>query len=161
MKRRRAEKGPVQALVDAQCRAQPPRSGAKLFDGDPPAAPPVHDLQAMERLDGADEDGAARCAADDVEAMMQPVDAIDIGMADRPEHRRVACGPAGEAVRGRIGGVIGLGLHDRTADAVHQQGHAKQRAGDDIDLLPVKVGRQHHHTSVVRASRPSLPKTAR
>ena len=54
-------------------------------------------------------------AADDVEAVVQPVDEVDIGPARRPEHDARAGRPPGARVAGTIlRTAIGFGLHDAT-----------------------------------------------
>jgi hypothetical protein len=53
-------------------------------------------------------------------------------MRRRSEHRRVALGRAGEAVRGRVFAVVGLALDDAAADAVHQQADPDQPARDFV-----------------------------
>ncbi|CAN7697332.1 hypothetical protein LJR290_005707 [Variovorax sp. LjRoot290] len=69
-------------------------------------------------------------AADEVEAPVDAVGAIDVGAPRRPEHRGVALGRAAEAVRGRVVAIVGLGLDDAAADAVDQQRDADQQARD-------------------------------
>jgi hypothetical protein len=69
-------------------------------------------------------------AADEIEAPVDAIGAVDVRTAGWTEHRRVAQGGAAEAVRGRVLAVVGLGLDDAAADAVDQQQRADQRTGD-------------------------------
>ena len=64
---------------------------------------------------------------------MDAVGAVDVGVARRAEHHGVARGRPAEAVRGRIGVVIGLDLDDPAADAVDQQRRADQVGRDLVD----------------------------
>lgn len=88
-------------------------------------APRPHDLDAVGRLDGADQYCTAGCA-DHVEAPVQPVGTVYIGMSRRAEHRPVAQGFAAKTVRRRIVGLIGLGFHDHAANAFNEQTCADQ-----------------------------------
>jgi hypothetical protein len=64
---------------------------------------------------------------------VDPVGAIDVGAAGRPEHRGVArCAPA-VAVRGRILVVACLDLDDRSAGAFEEQRDADQVGRDLVD----------------------------
>ena len=71
-------------------------------------------LDARRRLEGADQHPGAVAGrrADEVEAPVDAVRAIDVGAAGRPEHHGVARRVAAEAVRRRIVLVVGLGLDD-------------------------------------------------
>ena len=61
----------------------------------------AHRLDAVERLDGADEHGGRRAGrlGHHVEAVVHPVDKVHVGQARRPEHDPVACGLAEPGVR--------------------------------------------------------------
>jgi hypothetical protein len=107
---------------DAQGLAQATRAGAELphrLD----AAPCPHDLQPGGGLDRPDQHGTAQRlgTADGVEAPVQAVGAIDIGVPGWTEHGGIARRTAPMAVRGGILMVIGLGLDDQPADPVDQQ----------------------------------------
>src|SRR5688500_11681527 len=96
------------ANVDRQRLAELARSGTKLTLGHAPA-PLLHPDQAMHGLKCADQYGTAGLA-DEVEAPVNAVDLVDIGVPRRTEHGGVArCRPL-EAVRSRIGLVIGFHL---------------------------------------------------
>jgi hypothetical protein len=115
--------------------------------------PRPHDLKTRLRLQGADQHRVAGIfAADQVQAPVDAVGAVDVGPADRPEHRRVAGGGAVEGVRGGILVVVGLGLDDPSADAVQRQRPADQVAGDR-DRMPGEDGRQIHLIALQRPSR--------
>ena len=77
----------------------------------------------------------------EVEAPVDPVRAVDVGVAGRPEHRRVARGPSTKAVRGRILVIVRLDLDDHASDAVEEQRRADQlrsdvvhRAGEEVPV---------------------------
>src|SRR5690606_31632166 len=89
--------------------------------------------------------------ADEVEAPVNAVNLIDIGMPRRPEHRRVARRGAVEAVRSRIGLVIGLHLDQRAADAIDQQGHADE-IGGDFGGGAGEEGRWDHESDIYHAT---------
>ena len=65
----------------------------------------------------------------DVEAPVQAVGAIDIGMPGRAEHRSVGSGRTAKAMRCWIVARIGLGLDDRSADTIDEQGRADEPGG--------------------------------
>src|SRR5580693_6134841 len=107
--RRLVERQAVLGVGDPQRLAHPARAGAKQpLVGD--AAPSAHDRQPHGWLDGPDQYGAGRALwlADEVHAPMDAVGAVDIGVAGRPEHHRIAGCRAAKTVRCGIGLVIGL-----------------------------------------------------
>ena len=71
-----------------------------------------------------------RLLANEIDAPMNAIGAIDIGIAGRPEHHLVAQRRASKRMRGRIGVMIRLDLDDDAADTVHQQGRADKIGGD-------------------------------
>ena len=71
---------------------------------------------------------------------MDAVGAVNVGVAGRAEHHGVARGRAAEAVRRRIGVVIGLDLDDQAAHAVEQQRRADQ-VGRDLVHAAGEEGR--------------------
>ena len=96
--------------------------------------------------------------ADEVEAPVDAVGAVDIGATRRPEHHRVARRVAGVAVRCRVVLVVGLGLDDRPADAVDEHARADQRARD----LERRGGEVDPHRPKIRKARPPpTPRDAR
>ena len=97
-------------------------------------APAAHRRYPMGRLQRTDQDRAGRALffADEIDAPMDAVGAIDIGKARRPEHHAVARRRPAKRMRGRLGVVIGLDLDDDAADAVDQQRRADQ-VGRDLD----------------------------
>ena len=71
------------------------------------ASPHLHGLDPVGGFQCAQQHGGARFGTTDkVQAPVQPVAAIDIGVARRPEHHGVADRRATERVRGRVGAVI-------------------------------------------------------
>ena len=86
----------------------------------------------MGRLQRADQHGAGRAFlfADEIDAPVDAVGAIDIGKARRAEHHEVARRRPAERMRGRLGVMIGLDLDDDAADAVDQQRRADQVGRD-------------------------------
>jgi len=119
---------------DAQRLAQPPRPGAQQALVVQPA-PFAHLRQSGQRLQRADQHAGAVAllAADKIQTPVQAVRAVHIAAPRRPEHGKIARRRAVVAVRGRLAAVVGLGLDDAPADAVHQQG--------DADQLPRHLGR--------------------
>ena len=68
--------------------------------------------------DGTNEHGTGRAgfAGHDVETQVQAVDEVDVGVAGRPPHRRVASGPPAPRMAGTIlGPTVGLDLDDQAA----------------------------------------------
>src|ERR1700732_3914840 len=92
----------------------------------------AHRGHAVGRLQGADQHRARRTLlfADEIDAPMDAVGAIDVSEAGWAKHHSVArCGTPNR-VRRRLGVMIGLDLDDDAADAVHQQGGADQVGRD-------------------------------
>ena len=52
---------------------------------------------------------------------MNAVGAVDIGVARRPEHDRVAAGWPAETVCGRVSLIVRLELNDAASDAIKQK----------------------------------------
>ena len=87
------------------------------------AAPPPHRRQSVYGLKRADQHraGAAFFLAHEIEAPVDTVGSVDVGVAGRAEHHGVALGSAVIGVRRRVGVVIGLELDDDAADATDEQ----------------------------------------
>src|SRR5580658_10341726 len=143
--RRLVEGQAVMGVGYPQRLADPAGSGAKqALVGD--AAPAPHGRKPYGRLDGPDQHGAGRALwlADEVQAPVDAVGAVDIGKTRRPEHHRIAgCRPA-KTVRCGIGLVIGLEFDDAAANAVKQQ------------RRPDQVGRHLVHAASEKSSRQSF-----
>ena len=121
------ERKPVVGAGDFQRLAEPPGSGAKQpFVGHSP--PSAHGREADARLDRAQEHGAGRALglADEIQAPVNAVGAVDIGVAGRAEHHRIAVGWTAITVRCGIGVVIGLDFDDPSARAVEEQRRSDQ-----------------------------------
>src|SRR5262249_39767575 len=71
--------------------------------------------------------------ADEVEAPVDPVRAVDVRVPRRAEHRLVALGAPAVAVRGGILVVVGLELDDDAADAVDIELGADELRRDLVD----------------------------
>ncbi len=84
-----------------------------------------HRLEPVRRLERADEDGA-RIFADEVQAPVDAVRAVDVRPAGRAEHRGVSRRLPAVAVSGRVLVVVGLDLDDPAADAVDEQCRADE-----------------------------------
>ena len=98
--RRPVERQPVERTRDPERLAQPTRARAEQpYVVDP--APRAHRVEPRSRARARGSGSArdARRAADEVEAPVDPVGAIDVGMAGRAEHRRVPRRPSAEGVR--------------------------------------------------------------
>ena len=112
---------------DRERLAEPARAGAEetLVVQ---TSPPAHLVEPMGRLERPDEDrvGDALWLADEVDAPVDPVRAVDVRVAGRAEHRGVTLGQAAVAVCGRVLVLVGLELDDLPADAVDEQGRADQ-----------------------------------
>ena len=82
----------------------------------------------MGRLQRADEDrvGDAFGLADEVDAPVDAVRAVDVRVAGRAEHRGVPHGQAAVAVCGRVLVLVGLELDNLPADAVDEEDRADQ-----------------------------------
>ena len=120
--RRRVERKPVVLTGHTERLAEAARTcaeQARVVD----AATCPHQIEAGERLERADEHRVRDSLrlADEVEAPVHAVGAVDVRATRRAEHRRVAIGAAAVAVRGRIFVVIRLDLDDPPADAVDVQ----------------------------------------
>ena len=70
---------------------------------------------------------------------MDPVRAVDVRTARRPEHRPIPLGATPEAVARRVFLVIGLDLDDPSADSVEEQGCADQLRRDLVDAAREEV----------------------
>ena len=112
---------------DAECLRQLARARAQRSLA-MQAAAAVHRGNAVGWLKRTDQHGTGRAflLADEIQAPMDAVGAIDISEARGAEHHPVARRRAAERVRRRIGVMIGLDLDDEAADAVDQQRRADQ-----------------------------------
>src|SRR5712691_678011 len=128
---RLVESKPVLGASDAERLAQAARAGAQqplILD----VTPALHGSDAGRGLQRPDQHRAraAFALADEVEAPMDAVGAVDIGATGRAEHDGVALGlPAKTVCRG-IGLMIGLDLDDDAARALEQQRGADEIGGD-------------------------------
>src|SRR5712691_3530494 len=126
--RRRIEREPVLRVGDAERLAQPPRTRAQQPLVGRTAAP-AHGGKPERRRECADQDGAGDAfrLADEIEAPVDAVGAVDIGVTGRTEHHRVARGAAVEGMRRGVALVIGLDLDD---DAVGTS--ERERRADEL-----------------------------
>lgn len=86
-------------------------------------APRAHDIQPGNRLKRANENPGAMPvrSANEIEAPVDSIGAVDISVARRPEHDQVSPGRATKAVGGWIFMIIRLDLDDSPADPVDQE----------------------------------------
>jgi len=121
--------------------ARPRCEQARVVD----RASPAHLVQAVRRLERAHEHrgGDVLSIADEVQAPVDAVRAVDVGMPGRPEHRRVPCGAAAVAVCSRVVAVVGLDLDDGPSDAVDEQRrpdelrrHVEHGPGEELGAQP-------------------------
>ena len=119
---------------DGQGRADPAGAGAQeLLVGHSSSS--AHSGQAGQRLECADQHGTGRSLrlADEIQAPMDAIGAVHIGISRWAEHHRVACRRSAKAVRGGVGMMIGLDLDNAAADAAHEQRRANQVRCDFVD----------------------------
>ena len=170
---------PGQRPVDA--RTRPRRGRARTRAGRPAAAPSraalarlrgrvraasrgapatararraAHRVDALERLDGADEQRGRPSGGlgDDVQAVVHPVDKVHVGDPGRPEHDRVAGRPAEPGVRRAVVlADVGLDLDDPpdAAAASRRRGRAARRAAPGAAS---SVGRARSAASAVASA---------
>ena len=131
---------------DAERLAQAAGTGAQQPDVLHPA-PAAHPCKPGRGLDRPDQH-RARAAfgfAHEVDAPMDAVGAVHIGEAGRAEHDGIALGLPAEAVRGRVGVVIGLDLDDAPADAVEAEPGADQVGRDGVNAARKEIPADHGH----------------
>ena len=88
---------------------------------------------------------STRLVADEVEAPVDAVGAVDVRVAGGPEHRRVAGGATAESVTGGILLVVCLDLDDHAAVAAHEQRDADQVGCDLVHGTGEEVTQQLLH----------------
>jgi hypothetical protein len=110
------------------------------------AAPSPHLVDAVTRLEGADQNrlGNALRGAHEVEAPVDPVRPVDVGVSRRAEHRCVPLGAPAKAMCRRVLVVVRLDLDDGTADAVHEELHADELRRDLMDGTGEEVAGELH-----------------
>ncbi|TMK35126.1 MAG: hypothetical protein E6G64_00410, partial [Actinobacteria bacterium] len=148
--RREAERGPVerQPVVlrrDPQRLAELAGAGTERVDVLHPAPPPLHG-QSLHRFECTDQRclGNAFRSADEVQAPVDPVRAVDVRVSRRSEHRRIAGrSPSPETVARGILVVVCLDLDDAAADATEEQGHADQVGRDLVDAAREELSADH------------------
>ena len=113
----------VEAPVDPEGRAEAPRAGAQEPVGAAAAARAHGRRGRAVGRQGAQEHRrpAALRLADQVDAPVEAVAAVDVEVAGRAEHDRRAAARAAEAVRGGVVLLVALGLDDHAADPVDQE----------------------------------------
>ena len=91
-------------------------------------APRAHDIQPGNRLKRANENPGAMPvrSANEIEAPVDSIGAVDISVERRPEHDEVSPGRATKAVGGWIFMIIRLDLDDSPADPVDQESRSYQ-----------------------------------
>ena len=143
-KRRPIQRAPIMRMSDRQRLPHPPWTRTQKARILLRSALP-HRLNAMRRLKRPYEHASpvAFFEADEIQAPMQAVGAIDIDVARRPEQGCIASGFASVAVRGRITLVIGLGFDDHASDTLYQQQSSDQRSRDQYCIL-AKIYASNH-----------------
>ena len=133
---------------DAERLAEASRPGCEQPNVVEPA-PLAHELEAVGRLERPDQHrcGAPFLLADEVQAPVDPVGAVDVRVPGRSEHRRVARRAAAEAVRGGILGVVRLDLDDPAADAVDEERDADQLGRDLVDAAGEELDARSFRTA--------------
>lgn len=111
----------------------------------------LHDRDALEGFEGADEDGfsAAFGTGDSVCAVVEAVDEVDVGVSHGAEEDAVAVGLADVGVGGRImGAEIGFGFDDATEGGLVAlevgEVAAEQLFGDGDGVLGVECLGEYH-----------------
>ncbi len=141
--------------ADAEGLREPAGAGAEQVRvGE--AAALGHQLEADGRLERAHEHRLARAhlgTADDVQAPVDPVRAVDVRAPGRAEHRAVARRQAAEGVARGVDAVVGLDLDDGSADAGHEQRRADELGGDELGAAPEEGGGQAGQVGAPAASR--------
>ena len=129
---------------DRERLADPARARAQEPHVVEPPAPP-HLTEPVRRLERADQDGVgdALGLADEVDAPVDPVRAVDVGVPRRPEHRGVSRRQAAVAVRRRVLVVVGLELDDPAADAVDEERRPDQLLCDLVHGSGEKSATDH------------------
>jgi hypothetical protein len=110
------------------------------------AAPPTLHGDPFRRLESPDERSLryALVAAHEIQAPVDPVRAVDVRMARRAEHRRVARGStAAVAVTRGILVVVRLDLDDPSTDAVDEERHADEIGGNLVDAASEELLADH------------------
>ena len=115
---RRAEVNGVEAAVNLQSGGQAAGTPGEI-ENPGGSAVELHLLEALERLEGADQDSAADAGklAAHVEHKMIAVAEINIGMSAAQEHRTSARSGSAKMMRGWIAGRIRFGLDDATGNS--------------------------------------------
>src|SRR5215213_1972392 len=98
-------------------------------------APAPHRLDPHRRLERPDQHGAGAALrlADEVQAPVDAVGAVDIGVARRPEHHGVARRLPAIGVCRRVRVVVGLDLNDDPADPAKEERRADEVGRDRVD----------------------------
>lgn len=110
--------------IDAQCLSELARPRAQVPVGHG-AAPLTHQVKPRSRLQGADQHRAS-WLAHEIEAIVDAVDLVHIGMAGRAEHDPVARCRACKTMRSRISRIIGFHFHDKSPHHAEKQARADQ-----------------------------------
>lgn len=133
-KRRLVQRQSIARCGNSQCLTDPSRPGAKQSHIGQAAAP-AHEWQTGCWLERPDQDGAGRAGrlADEVQAPVNAIGAIDVGVARRAEHDRIACRRPAKAVRGRIGVMIRLDFDQPPADPIEEERRPDQVARDLVN----------------------------
>ncbi len=104
-------------------------------------ASPPHRRDTVGRFQCADQDraGGAGLFADEIDAPVDAVGAVDIGKSGRSEHHGISRRRPPIGMRRRLGVMVGLEFDDDAADAIDQKGRADQ-VGRDLEHAAAKEG---------------------
>ena len=150
---------------DPECLAEAARAGAEeaRVGG---AAARSHRVEPRRRLERAEQHCARLplAVADEIHAPVDPVRAVDVDVAGRAEHRRVARGRPTIGVARGIVRVVRLDLDDRSADAVDEEHAADELAGATSCTLRAKnslVSLNPARTETARSAGPDVASSSR
>src|SRR4029079_10214700 len=109
----------------------------------------AHHVEAVRRLERTNQGRTCHAfgLADEVEAPVDSVRAVDVRVAGRAEHRGVALRPSLVAVAGRVLLVVRLDLDDPAAEAVHEERCANELGRDLVHAAREEIRAEHARRS--------------
>ena len=137
--------GPVVGAGDAERHGEFGRARCQVLYLARGRPAPAHEVEPHHRFERANQDATGRAGgfADQIEALIHPIDKVDVGVARRPEDHFRARGDAPRGVGGLVArGEVRFGLHDDARGAAVDQDFAGQVARDVDRRAGVKGARQ-------------------